>query len=51
VHGRSRDAVEQQIAEIEARIAARFPGACRGRDVLFSSAILKKTGLRIGSAD
>lgn len=48
VHGRSRDAVEQEIADIAARIEARFPGACRGRDVLFSTAILKKTGLRIG---
>jgi hypothetical protein len=26
-----------------------FAGACRERDVLFSSAILKKTGLRIGA--
>ena len=48
VHGRSRDAVEQEIADLAERIEARFPGACRGRDVLFSSAILKKTGLRIG---
>lgn len=48
VHGRNRDAVERQIGDIEARIGERFPGACRGRDVLFSSAILKKTGLRIG---
>jgi len=50
VHGRSREAVTQQIVEIAARIEARYPGACRGRDVLFSSAILKKTGLRIGTA-
>lgn len=50
VHGRSRDAVERQIDGIAARIEARFPGACRGRDVLFSSVILKKTGLRIGGA-
>lgn len=49
VHGRNRDAVERQIADIEARIGERFPGACRVRDVLFSSAILKKTGLRIGA--
>lgn len=50
VHGRSRDAVEGQIEVVAAGIEARFPGACRARDVLFSSAILKKTGLRIGSA-
>lgn len=49
VHGRNRDAVERQIGDIEARISERFPGACRGRDVLFSSVILKKTGLRIGA--
>lgn len=48
VHGRSRDAVCEQLDDIAARLHARFPGACRGRDVLFSSAILKKTGLRIG---
>ena len=33
---------------VAALIAAEFPGACRNRDVLFSSGILKKTGLRIG---
>jgi len=48
VHGRSRDAVERQIEVVAARVEARFPGACRARDMLFSSAILKKTGLRIG---
>lgn len=50
VHGRSRDAVEQQIGRIAASIDARFSGGCRSRDVLFSSEILKKTGLRIGGA-
>lgn len=49
VHGRNREAVERQIDEIAARIEGRFPGVCRARDVLFSSAILKKTGLRIGA--
>jgi DNA-binding Lrp family transcriptional regulator len=49
VHGRNRDAVRQQIDDIADLLATRFPGACRGRDVLFSSAILKKTGLRIGT--
>lgn len=48
VHGRDREAVERQIDEIAARIDERFPSVCRARDVLFSSAILKKTGLRIG---
>ena len=49
VHGRSRDAVVAQIDDIAAQLEARFPGACRRRDVLFSTAILKKTGLRIGA--
>lgn len=48
VHGRSRDEVRRQIDHIAHLLAERFPGACRQRDVLFSSAILKKTGLRIG---
>ncbi|NML25067.1 siroheme decarboxylase subunit beta [Zoogloea dura] len=46
VHGRDRDTVLAGVAEI-----ARLLGsACRGQDVLFSTAILKKTGLRIGGA-
>lgn len=49
VHGRSREAVSAQIATIAAQLENCFPGACRARDVLYSSAILKKTGLRIGS--
>jgi len=48
VHGRSRDAVRRQIDDLANLLAQRFPGACARRDVLFSSAILKKTGLRIG---
>lgn len=51
VHGRSRDAVRHQLDDIAAMLHGRFPGACRSRDVLFSSAILKKTGLRIGASD
>jgi DNA-binding Lrp family transcriptional regulator len=46
VHGRDRDTVLAGVAEI-----ARLLGSdCRGQDVLFSTAILKKTGLRIGGA-
>ncbi|MDP2811683.1 MAG: AsnC family transcriptional regulator [Rhodocyclaceae bacterium] len=44
VHGRSRAEVEEKIA----RIAERLGAACRAADVLYSSRILKKTGLRIG---
>lgn len=43
LHGRTRDAVEAQRREIRALLGA----ACRGDEVLYSSAILKKTGLRI----
>lgn len=43
VHGRSRDAVQAQ----RGRIRALLGPACRADDVLYSTAILKKTGLRI----
>ena len=48
VHGQDRDEVRTQIDTIAAAITQRFGDVCRARDVLFSSAILKKTGLRIG---
>jgi DNA-binding Lrp family transcriptional regulator len=44
VHGRSRDEVEAEVAGIAALLGA----ACRGHDILYSTAILKKTGLRLG---
>jgi len=43
LHGRSREEVERQRDEVRALLGA----ACRGDAVLYSSAILKKTGLRI----
>jgi DNA-binding Lrp family transcriptional regulator len=43
VHGRDREEVE---AKIDA-IAAVLGGACRARDVLYSTRILKKSGLRL----
>jgi DNA-binding Lrp family transcriptional regulator len=43
VHGRSRDEVEQQAREIRALLGE----ACAGGEILYSSAILKKAGLRI----
>jgi hypothetical protein len=43
VHGSSRDEVRDQAA----RIAALLGDASRGGDILFSTRILKKTGLRI----
>ena len=43
VHGRNRGEVEAKAAEI----AALLGPACRGRDILYSTRILKKTGLRL----
>jgi DNA-binding Lrp family transcriptional regulator len=45
VHGRSRAEVEDQVA----RIAALLGDAVRAHDVLYSTRILKKTGLRLVS--
>jgi DNA-binding Lrp family transcriptional regulator len=44
LHGQTREAVMADVA----RIAAMLGSACRGHDVLYSTAILKKTGLRLG---
>ena len=43
VHGRTREEVEAQVAEI----AALLGEAARRHDVLYSTRILKKTGLRL----
>lgn len=43
LHGRSRDEVAAQAAQI----AALLGPACRGHEILYSTAILKKTGLRL----
>ena len=45
VHGRSRQEVRDKVAQI----AGLLGDARRGHDVLFSSLILKKTGLRIAA--
>ncbi|MGA8052218.1 MAG: Lrp/AsnC family transcriptional regulator [Burkholderiales bacterium] len=44
VHGRTRAEVEAKVDEI----AELLGDACRARDVLYSTRILKKTGLRFG---
>lgn len=44
VHAGDRATVQARVGEI----ATLLGPACRGHDVLFSSEILKKTGLRIG---
>jgi DNA-binding Lrp family transcriptional regulator len=45
VHGRTRDEVRAKVAEIAGLIGP----AARGHDILFSTRILKKTGLRIAA--
>jgi hypothetical protein len=44
VHGRSRAEAESAVMQIHCLLA----DACRGHDILYSSRILKKTGLRLG---
>jgi hypothetical protein len=48
VHGKSRAEVEAEVGRIATLIQAEFPGALGARDILFSTRILKKTGLRLG---
>ncbi|MBM3558141.1 MAG: Lrp/AsnC family transcriptional regulator [Alphaproteobacteria bacterium] len=43
IHGKSREEVAERVGEI----AALLGDAARGRDVLYSTRILKKTGLRL----
>jgi DNA-binding Lrp family transcriptional regulator len=43
LHGRSRDEVERGAQQIRAMLG----DACRAHDILYSSAILKKTVLRL----
>lgn len=50
VHAGSREAALGRVADIAALVEYRFPTALRAHDVLFSTSILKKTGLRLGSA-
>jgi DNA-binding Lrp family transcriptional regulator len=45
VHGRTRDEVGAKVDEIAGLIGS----AARGHDILFSTRILKKTGLRIAA--
>ena len=43
LHGRSREEVQRQAAEIDALLGP----ACHGHEILYATAILKKTGLRL----
>lgn len=46
VHGANRDEVEEKVKIIEDLTSDK----CEGHDILYSSAILKKTGLRLGKS-
>ena len=43
LHGRTRAEVEQQAVQLQELLGT----ACRGHEILYSTAILKKTGLRL----
>ncbi|MDQ2091771.1 siroheme decarboxylase subunit beta [Marimonas arenosa] len=43
IHGANRDEVEAHRAEIQKLLGS----ACRGKDILYSTRILKKTGVRL----
>ena len=45
VHGHNRDEVNEKVKQIEKLLGKK----CRAHDTLFSSAILKKTGLRLAA--
>jgi DNA-binding Lrp family transcriptional regulator len=45
VHGQSREEVEDKVRAIDDLLSP----ACRGHDILYSTRILKKTGLRIAA--
>jgi DNA-binding Lrp family transcriptional regulator len=47
LHGRSAAEVEEKRAEVARLLGA----ACRGADVLYSTRILKKTGLRLAAKE
>lgn len=49
VHGHARDEVYDQVATIRRLIEDEFPQSCRDSDIIFSTGILKKTGLRLRS--
>ncbi len=47
VHGATREAVLLQVAEIETMLKREFKDALSSHDILFSTAILKKSGVRL----
>ncbi|MCT8962815.1 Lrp/AsnC family transcriptional regulator [Pseudomonas veronii] len=49
LHGKSHETVRKRAVEIEHMMRTRFPQSLHSHEILFSSAILKKTGIRIRS--
>ena len=49
LHGRQRAEVDAQLAALAALVERECGAVVRARDILFSSRILKKTGLRLGA--
>ncbi|WP_374326884.1 Lrp/AsnC family transcriptional regulator [Azonexus sp.] len=49
LHGRQRTEVDAQLAALAALVERECGAVVRARDILFSSRILKKTGLRLGA--
>ena len=47
LHGRSREEVQTQAEQLSALLGT----ACRSHDILYSSAVLKKTGLRLRAGE
>ncbi|MGN5536181.1 siroheme decarboxylase subunit beta [Alcaligenes sp. Lyrl_28] len=47
LHGKDHDTVRAQALHISTQIRQDFPGILHDHDILFSTAILKKTGLRL----
>ena len=45
VHGANKDEVNEKVKQIEALLGKN----CNAHEILFSSAILKKTGLRLAA--
>ncbi len=47
LHGKDHDTVRAQAKNISMHITQHFPGVLHDHEILFSTAILKKTGLRL----
>lgn len=50
LHARDRADVQRQLIEVRRKVDCQFKGAIRTYDVLFSTQVLKKTGVRFKGA-